>query len=185
MLLRAGIPCEIVPADLDEDAIKQEFTGNGSGADNDSVTLTLAAEKALHISKKMPDRMVIGADQILNLDGEIFNKPSNRIQARSQLVRLNGRSHELTSAVSVACNGQELWNHVDRARLWVRELSAEFIDDYLDRIGQAAFTSPGSYQVEGIGIQLFDRIDGNHYTILGMPLLPLLSYLRTQHMVPS
>jgi septum formation protein len=181
MLLHAGIDCDVVPAEIDEGAIKQQFPQNGSEA----VALVLAKRKALHVSQNHSGRLVIGADQILDLNGEIFNKPIDRDQARSQLIRLSGRSHELISAVSVACNGQECWSHVDRARLWVRDLSREFIDSYLSRLGDAAFTSPGSYQVEGIGIQLFDRIDGNHYTILGMPLLPLLTYLRTQQMIPS
>jgi len=181
MLLRAGIACDVVPAEIDEGAVKQQFLRNGPEA----IALVLAERKALHVSQNYSGRLVIGVDQILDLDGEIFNKPIDRGQARSQLIRLSGRSHELISAVSVVCDGQERWSHVDRARLWVRDLSEEFIDSYLSQLGDAAFTSPGSYQVEGIGIQLFDRIDGNHYTILGMPLLPLLTYLRTQQMVPS
>ena len=185
MLARAGIHCEIHPADIDESAIKLDYLRDGRINDNAEVALILANRKAVHISREFPENVVIGSDQILDLDGEIFDKPVDRSQARSQLLKLSGRPHELISAASVAFNGEEVWSHVDRVRLVVRDLSNEFIDGYLDQIGDAAYTSPGSYQVEGLGVQLFDHMDGNHYTILGMPLLPLLNFLRTQHMVPS
>ncbi len=185
MLARAGITCDICPADIDECAVKQKFLRDEPEKDNAQIALILAGRKAVHISLKFSESLVIGSDQILDLEGEIFDKPVDRSQARSQLTRLSGRSHELISAVSVALNGKEVWHHVDRARLFVRDLSNEFIDGYLDRIGDAAYTSPGSYQVEAIGVQLFDHMDGNHYTILGMPLLPLLNFMRTRHMVPS
>lgn len=185
MLSRAGISFDIVLAELDEDSIKKSFQRDGMGFDSSRVALVLAGRKSSQVSKSIPDRMVIGADQILDRDGEYYNKPTDRLQARSQLIGLSGRTHELVSAVSVTRNGRELWNYVDRARLTVRNLSKEFIDSYLDRIGDAAYTSPGSYQVESLGAQLFDRIDGDHYTILGMPLLPLLGYLRSQQLVLS
>lgn len=185
MLSRAGIFCDVRPADIDESAIKQIYLQDQANRDHGKIALILANRKAVHISKLYPDNLVIGADQILDLDGEIFDKPVDRRQARSQLIKLRGRPHELISAVSVALNGDEVWHHVDRARLFVRDLTEEFIDGYLDRIGYAAYTSPGSYQVDDIGVQLFDHMDGNHYTILGMPLLPLLEFLRLQKMVPS
>ncbi len=185
MLSCAGISFNVVPADLDEETIKKSFQLDGMGFDNSRIALVLAGRKASYVSKSIPDRLVIGADQILDLDGECIDKPADQRQARSQLIRLSGRSHELVSAVSVTCNGRELWNYVDRARLSMRNLSEEFVDAYLDKIGDATFTSPGSYQVEGLGVQLFDRIDGDHYTILGMPLLPLLDYLRRRQLVLS
>lgn len=185
MLIGAGLSFDIHPADIAEDSVKQGILQDRSEIDNAEIALILANLKAVHISREFPESLVIGSDQILDLEGEIFDKPTDRSQARSQLMILSGRSHELISAVSVALHGKEVWHHVDRARLFVRDLTEEFVDGYLDRIGDAAYTSPGSYQVEGIGIQLFDHMDGNHYTILGMPLLPLLKFLRFQKMVPS
>jgi len=185
MLVRAGITCDIFPANINESAIKQQIPRDVSKSVAADITLILANRKALHISREFPESLVIGSDQVLDLGGEIFDKPVDRSQARSQLMKLSGRSHELISAVSVAHRGKEVWHHVDQARLFMRDFSDGFIDGYLDRIGDAAYTSPGSYQVEGIGVQLFDHMDGNHYTILGMPLLPLLNFLRTQQLVPS
>jgi len=185
ILLRAGISYEIVAPEIDEGIVKRRVRRDQIRINNSDTALILAEQKAVCVSKALPGRFVIGADQILELDGEIINKPTNLEQAKSQLARLSGRSHELISAVSIVYNGTNIWNHVDRARLWIRTLNTEFIDIYLDQIGDAAFTSPGAYQIEGIGIQLFDRMDGNHYTILGMPLLPLLNFLRKKKLVPT
>lgn len=185
MLRRAGVYCEIVPPEIDEGTVKRRVHRDQNRIDNSDTALILAEQKAVCVSKAFPGRFVIGADQILELDGEIFDKPTDLEQAKSQLARLSGRSHELISAVSIAYDGTIIWKHVDRARLWMRTLRDEFIDIYLDQIGDAAFTSPGTYQIEGIGIQLFDRMDGNHYTILGMPLMPLLNFLRKKQLVST
>ena len=185
MLLHAGISFETAPGDIDEAAVKLQARQSQTQIDNVGIALVLAQQKATQASRNFPGRLVIGADQILDLDGEIYDKPVDLVQARSRLARLSGRPHDLISAVSVARDGAEIWHHVDRARLWVRPLSDEFLGTYFDQLGDAAFKSPGSYQVEGIGVQLFDRIDGNYDTILGMPLLPLLKFLRTQKMIPS
>jgi nucleoside triphosphate pyrophosphatase len=183
MLSRAGIRCDIIPAAIDEDAEKTRSHRRQTKTDTAGIALRLARQKARHVSAMFPGRWVIGADQILDLAGEIVDKPTDRAQADRQLSSLSGRSHALISAVSVMRDEQELWHHVDRARLRMRVLSARFLDAYLDQLGDAAFSSPGAYQVEGLGVLLFDRIDGNHYTILGMPLLPLLDFLRSRNMV--
>jgi len=126
---------------------------------------------------------VLGADQILECDGKSFDKPKDFDAARNQLRTLAGREHALVSAACIVQDGERLWHVVDRARLWMRPLGDAFIDSYLHALGDAAFTGPGSYQVEGLGAQLFQRIEGDYFTILGLPLLPLLNYLRDRGML--
>jgi septum formation protein len=124
--------------------------------------------------------LVVGADQILECDGVSFDKPADLAAARDQLRALSARSHDLVSAACIVQDGERLWHAVDRARLWVRPLGEEFIERYLGAVGDAALAGPGGYQIEGLGAQLFERIEGDHFTILGLPLLALLEYLRAR-----
>ena len=130
------------------------------------------------MSSHHPDRIVVGADQTLALGTQLFSKPAGRAQAAEQLRALSGNSHDLHSAVAVARDGKVLFAHVSIARMTMRELSGAEVRTYLDEAGEAVTTSVGAYQLEGLGIHLFERIEGDHFTILGLPLLPLLAFLR-------
>jgi len=176
LLANAGISFEAVPADIDERAIQQK---SGLLEPGDIAAL-LAQEKAQFVSAKMPDRYVVGADQTLALGQRLFSKPGARAQAAEQLLALAGSTHGLHSAVSVARGGKILFSEVSIARMTMRQLSGEEIRTYLDAAGDAVTTSVGAYQLEGLGVHLFERIEGDHFTILGLPLLPLLGYLRGQ-----
>jgi septum formation protein len=180
MLRQAGLKIAVHPADLDERAIKLGLqTGSTSGA---AIAAALAQAKARAVARQYPNAWVIGADQVLSCDGVMFDKAPDFTAAKATLQRLEGRRHELHAAVCVVRNnGSEdivLWQHVGTAHLWMRSLSDDFIAGYLDQAGQSVLWSVGCYQIEGLGVQLFDRIDGDHFTILGLPLLPLLNYLR-------
>ena len=176
LLANAGISFDAVPADIDERAIQQKSGLLQPG----EIAALLAREKALFVSAKMSDRYVVGADQTLALGPRLFSKPAGRAQAAEQLRALAGNTHELHSAVSVARGGETLFSEVSVARMTMRQLSGEEIRTYLDAAGDAVTTSVGAYQLEGLGVHLFERIEGDHFTILGLPLLPLLAYLRGQ-----
>ena len=176
LLRDAGIPIEIVPADIDERAIEQRADSRDAG----EVAALLAREKARAIAARLPGRLVLGADQTLALGELRFSKPTDRAGAREQLKTLRGRTHELHTAVAIARDGTMLHEHREVARLTMRAFSDGFLDVYLDAMGNAVTTSVGGYQLEKAGIQLFERIDGDHFTILGMPLLQLLPYLRRE-----
>jgi septum formation protein len=143
----------------------------------------LAREKALSVSMRQPGKFVIGADQTLALETRQFSKPAGRAQAAEQLRALAGRSHELHSAVAVARDGKILFETVTVARMTMRQLNAAEIDAYLDQAGEAVTSSVGAYQLEGPGVHLFERIEGDHFTILGLPLLPLLAFLRSERLL--
>lgn len=179
LLGNAGLAFQAVPADIDERAIQQKSGLLKPG----EIAALLAQEKALLISAKMPDRHVIGADQTLALGQRQFSKPAGRAQAAEQLRALAGNTHELHSAVAVARGGEILFSDVEVARMTMRQLSGEEIRSYLDTAGEAVTSSVGAYQLEGLGIHLFERIEGDHFTILGLPLLPLLAFLREQGLV--
>jgi len=174
VLEAAGIPVEIHPADIDERGIEADSDQAGPG----DVAALLAREKALAVSAAMPDRLVVGADQTLAVGTTRFSKPADRDAARLQLKLLRGRSHELHSAVALVSGGLVVFQAISVATMTMRAFSDEALDHYLDAVGAAVTSSVGAYQIEGIGIQLFEKIDGDHFTILGLPLMPLLAALR-------
>jgi septum formation protein len=176
LLANAGIAFDAVPADIDERAVQEN---SGLSAPGEIAGL-LAREKARFVSSKNPDRYVIGADQTLALGSRLFSKPAGRAQAADQLRLLAGQTHELHSAVAVAHNGKIMFSDVSIARMTMRRLGDGEIEAYLDAAGDAVTTSVGAYQLEGLGVHLFERIEGDYFTILGLPLLPLLSFLRGQ-----
>jgi septum formation protein len=179
LLANAGIEFESDPADIDERAIQ---ASSGLSAPSDIAKL-LAREKAISVSIRRPTRYVVGADQTLALRARIFNKPAGRAQAADQLRALAGHCHELHAAVAVACDGKLLFEHVSIARMTVRPLRDAEIENYLEAAGDAVTTTVGAYQVEGLGVHLFEHIEGDHFTILGLPLLPLLVFLRSRHLL--
>ena|ERR1700728_2658291 len=174
LLETAGVPIEIRPADIDERGIEAKAPLQAPVA----VAALLAREKAAVIARTMPGRLVLGADQVLSLNGARFSKPADRVVARAQLAKLSGQTHELYSAIAFARNDAVLFEHVGVARLIMRTLSDRFLDDYLDAVGDAATASVGAYQLEGLGIQLFERIEGDYFTVLGLPLTTALDFLR-------
>ncbi len=181
MLRNAGLdPIQDASA-VDEDRVKQSLKARG--ADTAQIAVKLAELKAQETAQRHPGAFVIGADQMLDCDGAWFDKPPDLARARGHLRSLRGRTHELVTAAVVVRDGAGVWQHVDRARLTMRDFSDAFIDDYLDRVGTAACRSVGAYQLEGLGAQLFSRIDGDFFTILGLPLLPLLDTLRDHGIV--
>jgi septum formation protein len=181
MLTAAGVAFIADPASVDEGEVKN--TLGTKQADAATVAETLAVMKAEEVSLRHPEALVIGSDQMLACDGRWFDKPVDRAGAKAQLLDLRGRKHELIAAVTVVRGSQPLWRHVDRASLVMRAFSEAFVDEYLDRVGDDALLSVGAYQVEGHGIQLFETIEGDVFTIMGMPLLPLLGFLRSQGVI--
>ena len=175
LLANAGIAFEAIPAEIDERGLQK---ASGLSAP-DGIAALLAREKALSVSSGRPNRFVVGADQTLALGARLFSKPAGRAQAKEQLSALAGQPHELHSAVAVAFDGQILFEEVAVARMTMRRLNEADIDSYLDEAGEAVTASVGAYQLEGLGIHLFAHIEGDHFTILGLPLLPLLGFLRS------
>jgi septum formation protein len=179
LLANAGVDFEAIPADIDERAVQQD---SGLAAPGEIASL-LANEKARSVSLKKPRRFVVGADQTLALGNRLFSKPAGRAQAAEQLRALAGNSHELHSAVAVARDGKILFADIGVARMTMRRLGDSEIDAYLDQAGAAVTASVGAYQLEGLGVHLFERIDGDHFTILGLPLLSLLAFLRREKLL--
>ena len=179
LLANAGIDFTAVPADIDERSLQQGSNLSGPG----DIAAFLAREKALWVSTRRRESFVVGADQTLALEKRLFSKPADRPQAAEQLNALAGRSHELHSAVAVARAGEILFESRTAARMTMRPLSQAAIDGYLDEAGEAVTSSVGGYQLEGLGIHLFEHIEGDHFTILGLPLLPLLAFLRSQRLL--
>ena len=174
LLHNAGFSFDAIPADIDERAA--QF---GSGlTEPGSIAALLARAKAAEVSSRHPSRVVIGADQTLALGERLFNKPAAREQAFAQLRDLAGQTHELHAAITVVRDNQVLFTDVSVARMTMRPLGDDAINAYLDAAGEKVMTSVGCYQLEGLGVHLFDRIEGDHFTILGLPLLPLLDYFR-------
>ena len=182
MLTAAGVPFEAVAPRVDEESVKESFRARGLGARD--LADALAELKAIRVSASRPGDVVLGCDQTLELDdGTMLDKPGDDVA--SQLRILSGRTHRLFSAVVAVENGQPVWRHIDKAVLTIRPLSESFIQDYVAREGDAVSGCVGSYRVEGLGAQLFTRIDGSHFTILGLPLLPLLDWLRMRGVLAS
>ena len=179
LLANAGLRCDAIAADIDERAV-QKASGFATPGD---IAGLLAREKALAVSSQMPGRFVVGADQTLALGHRLFSKPGGRTQAADQLRALAGNTHELHSAVAVAQGGKILFADVGVARMTMRRLGDSEIEAYLDQAGEAVTTSVGAYQLEGLGVHLFERIDGDHFTILGLPLLQLLAFLRSDNLL--
>ena len=179
LLSNAGISFEAVTAEIDERAVQQ---ASGLSAPGEIASL-LAREKALSVSARQPGKFVIGADQTLALGERLFSKPAGRALAAAQLRALAGRSHELHSAVAVARDGKILFEAAAIAGMTMRRLGEAEIDVYLDEAGDAVTSSVGAYQLEGPGVHLFERIEGDHFTILGLPLLPLLAFLRSERLL--
>ncbi|TPK71851.1 Maf-like protein [Mesorhizobium sp. B2-4-15] len=177
MLLNAGIDVEAVPADVDERALEAPL--QDSGVSPEDVALILAEAKATEVSERKPGALVLGCDQTLSLGDEVFHKPADMEGARRHLLALSGKTHQLNSAAVLVRDGKVLWRHVGIASMTMRKLAPAFIGRHLARVGAKALASVGAYQVEGEGIQLFEKIEGDHFTIVGVPLLPLLAELRT------
>jgi septum formation protein len=179
LLANAGISFETVPAEIDERAVQQASNLSAPG----DIAALLAREKSLSVSSRLTGRLVVGADQTLALGPRLFSKPAGRAQAAEQLSALAGRAHELHSAVAVARDGKILFADVSSARMTMRRLGEAEIDAYLDEAGEAVTSSVGAYQLEGLGVHLFERIEGDHFTILGLPLLQLLAFLRSERLL--
>ncbi|MBR1088814.1 septum formation protein Maf [Bradyrhizobium manausense] len=179
LLKNAGLAFEAVTADIDERGIQAASKLSNPR----EIGLLLAREKAKAVSANRPGSYVIGADQTLALGNRLFNKPAGRDQALAQLRDLAGHSHELNSAVAVAHDGKIVFEDVSVARMTMRPMSEAGLSTYLDAAGDAVTTSVGAYQLEGLGIHLFERIEGDHFTILGLPLLPLLAFLRREQLI--
>lgn len=176
MLEQAGITFTVATAAVDESAVKaamREETNNPA-----RVAEVLAELKATRVAAGRPDAIVIGADQMLDCEGIWYDKPASREEARAQLLALRGRTHRLSSAVVALRGGKRVWHHVDSARLTMRHFSDAFLDRYLDAMGEAVTSTVGAYQIEGLGAQLFMLVEGDHFTILGLPLFALMDFLR-------
>ncbi len=181
LLKNAGVEFSTASADIDERTVEAPLYE--TGATPEEVAQVLAEAKALDVSEKNPGAVVIGCDQTLSLGDEIFHKPADMEAARRQLLKFSGKTHQLNSAVVLVKDGKTLWRHVSIARMTMRDLDPGFVGRYLGRVGDVALSSVGAYQVEGPGIQLFEKIEGDYFTIVGLPLLPLLAELRKEKLI--
>lgn len=176
LLTRAGLDFETMPAAIDEAEVKRSL--RAEGAPPRDVADMLAEMKAARISRRFPDRLILGADQVLALGDRIFDKPADLAEAREHLLSLRGVRHVLLSAAVICEAGRPVWRHVGKATLTMRAFSDVFLEHYLERNGSAILDSVGGYKIEQGGAALFDAIEGDYFSILGLPLLPLLAYLR-------
>jgi nucleoside triphosphate pyrophosphatase len=179
LLANAGLAFETMPADVDERGLQQTSKLSAPG----EIASLLAREKARFVSARKAGHYVVGADQTLALGHRLFNKPDGRAAAAEQIRALAGQTHELHSAIAVVLDGQIVFETVTVARMSMRPLDDDAIRAYLDQAGEAVTSSVGAYQLEGLGVHLFEAIDGDHFTILGLPLLPLLAFFRGQHLI--
>ncbi len=174
LMENAGLSFECRAADIDERAIESGL----QNASPDETAATLARAKAIDVSRHFPGAIVIGSDQTMSLGTRVYHKPKSIDEARESVSSLSGKTHRLNSAIALVRDGQVVWEHVAHADLTVRDLSDTFVDGYLQRVGEKVSSSVGAYQLEGEGIQLFSKIEGDYFTILGLPMLPLLDKLR-------
>ncbi len=182
LLANAGVVAVCEPAGVDEAEIKLAMRAEQASAAD--VVEVLSELKAVRVSQRHPGSLVVGADQMLVCEGVWFDKPIDRSRARADLMALGGKTHELICGACVARDGARIWHHTANARLTMRPLSQDFIDGYLEAIGDAALDSVGVYQLEGLGVQLFSRVEGDFFAILGLPLLPLFEFLRGHETLP-
>ena len=185
MLQAAGLSFSAVAPEVDESVLKRGLASKRPPAGASDVAAALARAKAQAVSARMPSALVIGADQVLALGDEQFDKPGDLVRAREQLQRLRGRRHHLLTAAALAEGGDIVWSSVEIATLHMRSFSDAFLDAYLAEAGSSIFGTVGGYEIEGRGIQLFDRIEGDHFTIVGLPLLPLLAELRDRGVIAT
>jgi len=178
MLEAAGLAFAVAPADIDEAAFQDGLLRSGSLPP--AIAEALAVRKAEATSTQVPDALVIGADQVLALGAEMFRKPASVAEAREQLLRLRGKTHALHSAVALALRGKAVWVHTETATLAMRRFTQAFLADYLARVSERVCRTVGAYEIEGPGIQLMERVEGDLFTVIGLPLLPLLSELRAR-----
>lgn len=176
LLQNAGLEFSVEKPDIDERSVEAALAG--SGATSEDIAAVLAEAKAVAVSERHPEALVIGSDQTLSLGDELLHKAADMEAARRQLLRLSSRTHQLSSAVVLAGPGKALWRHTAVAHMTMRKLEPAAIGRYLSDVGQAALGSVGCYQIEGAGIRLFEKIEGDFFTIVGLPLLPLLAALR-------
>ncbi|UXS25278.1 Maf-like protein [Agrobacterium tumefaciens] len=182
MLMRnAGLTFSAIPADIDERALDEQLERDGASPED--VALELARAKALAVGALHPEALVLGCDQTMALGARVYHKPKTMVEAEAHLLSLSGNVHRLNSAAVLVRHGEVVWQTVSSAELGVRTLSAEFVSRHLKRVGEKALSSVGAYQLEGEGIQLFTSIEGDYFTILGLPLLPLLSKLRDMDVI--
>jgi septum formation protein len=182
-LRNAGVAFEIVPPRVDEDSVKQSLLAQKANAGQ--IADALAELKACRVSGSHPDALVIGSDQVLAFEDTIVSKSESMAEARALLMRLRGKQHHLHSAAVLARGGRPIWRHVEAASLWMNSFSDVFLDDYLAAQGEELLSGVGCYRIEDRGVQLFSRVDGDYFSILGLPLVPLLSALRDQGALPK
>jgi septum formation protein len=185
MLEAAGLAFDVVVADVDEAALKREIARRSPRATAAEIAQALAVAKAEAVSARHPEAIVIGADQVLALGAELLDKPGSPEAARAQLARLRGKTHRLVSAVTIASAGRADWSHVDEAVISMRAFTDAFLDRYVAEAGPRIAGIVGAYEIEGRGIQLFERVEGDTFTIIGLPLIPLLTALRSRGVVET
>jgi septum formation protein len=185
MLEAAGLTFDVVVAGVDEPSLKQAFAHRSPKATAAEVAQALASAKAEAVSARYPKAIVIGADQVLALGDELLDKPGNPDAARAQLARLRGKTHRLVSAVTIASGGKADWSHVNEAVMTMRAFSDAFLDRYVAAAGPRIAGIVGAYEIEGRGVQLFERVDGDTFTIIGLPLIPLLAELRSRGVIET
>lgn len=178
ILEKAGLDFKIIPADVDESVLKSRFTGTPG-----DLALHLAEAKALEVSRR-EECLVLGADQVLDLDGQVYDKARSPEEARDKLLALRGKTHWLRGGLVAARDGQVIWTHQSACKMTVRKFSDAFLEDYLTKAGDILTKGVGAYAFEGVGAQIFDEVEGDYYAVLGLPLLPVLSLLRDEGLLP-